>query len=213
VLDLFSSPLPATGGAHCRLTAAPGYIYHRRPNSAPPPFSRLPFRNRILRLAPRHIFSALTILSTPHPSENAVRPPFLFKVLLLCFPISSRTDFVVSQLPLLQSSVPMSWEHFVVLLPIAFNPLAVNGQKLLSLLLPEHSPLSHPQKQPLLTWGRLAACHPPDTSPPDQSKLHELSVAPATCDARASRRHLSPRRRPHHTYILSNAVYSLRRRS
>jgi hypothetical protein len=41
---------------------------------APPPFTRLPFRNRSLRPASRHIFSALTILSTPHPSKNAVRP-------------------------------------------------------------------------------------------------------------------------------------------
>jgi hypothetical protein len=149
---------------------------------------------------PSHLLSTYRPL---HPSSQRPRSssPIPYKVLLFCIPISSRTDFVVSQLPLLQSSVPMSWEHFVLLLPIAFNPLAVNGQKMLSLLLPEHSPLSHPPELPLHTCGRLAACHPPDTSPPDQSKLHMLSVVPATCDARACRRHLSPRRRPHHIYI------------
>jgi hypothetical protein len=108
-----------------------------------------------------------------HPSSQRPRSssPFLFKVLLLCIPISSRTAFVVSQLPLLQSSVPMSWEHFVLLLPIAFNPLAVNGQKMLSLLLPKHYSLSLTHPSYTHTWGRLATCHPPDTSPPDQSDL------------------------------------------
>jgi hypothetical protein len=159
---------------------------------------------------PSHLLSANHHL---HPSSQRPRSssPIPYKVLLFCIPISSRTDFVVSQLPLLQSSVSMSWEHFVLLLPIAFNPLAVNGQKLLSLLLPEHSPLSHPHEQPLLTWGRLAACHPPDTSPPDQSELSILSVTPATFDARARRRRFSPCRLPHHISFLSNAFHFLRR--
>jgi hypothetical protein len=49
------------------------------PHFAPPTFTRLPFRNRSLRPASRHNFSALTILSTPHPSDHAVRPPFFSK--------------------------------------------------------------------------------------------------------------------------------------
>jgi hypothetical protein len=63
--------------------------------------------------------------------------------------------------------------------------------RVLSHLLPK-SPLSHPHELPLHTCGRLATCHPPDTSPPDQSDISILSVAPATCDARTRRRHLSP---------------------
>jgi hypothetical protein len=168
------------------------------PHFAPPPFTRLPFRNRSLRLASRPIFSALTILSTPHPSDHAVRPPFLFKVLLTCFPISSRTDFVVSQLPLLQNIVQTSWARFVLVLCITFNPLSVSGQKMLSLLLPKHYPLSLTHPSYTHTCGRLATCHPSDNSPPDQSDLSILSVAPTTSDARPRRRHFSPCRLPHH---------------
>jgi hypothetical protein len=92
---------------------------------------------------PSHLLSAYHPL---HPRSQRPRSssPIPYKVLLFCIPISSRTDFVVSQLPLLQSSVPMSWEHFVLLLPIAFNPLAVSGLIVLSLLLPKQSHLFHP---------------------------------------------------------------------
>jgi hypothetical protein len=92
---------------------------------------------------PSHLLSAYHPL---HPRSQRPRSssPIPYKVLLFCIPISSRTDFVVSQLPLLQSSVPMSWEHFVLLLPIALNPLAVSGLIVLSLLLPKQSHLFHP---------------------------------------------------------------------
>jgi hypothetical protein len=134
------------------------------PHFAVPPFTHIPFHNRSLRPASRHTFSSHTIPSTPHPSEHAVRPPFLSKVFLLCIPISSRTDFVVSQLPLLQNIVQTSWPYFVLLLPIAFNPLALRGRRILSLLLPKLSPLNLPPKLPLLTCGRLAKSHPRGTS-------------------------------------------------
>jgi hypothetical protein len=59
------------------------------PHFAPPPFTCLPFRNRSRRPASRHIFSSLTILSTPHPSKNAVLPHSF-----------SKSDFSTSQFPL-----------------------------------------------------------------------------------------------------------------
>jgi hypothetical protein len=143
------------------------------------------------------------LLSAYHPlhpliPETTQFVPIIFKVLLLCFPFSSRTDFVVSQLPLLQCNVQASWPHFVLLLSIAFNTLAVSGLGVLSCFLPERFPLSYPHELPLLTCGRLATCHPPDASPPDQSDISILSVAPATCDARTCRRHFLPCRLPHH---------------
>jgi hypothetical protein len=153
VLDLHSfSPL-ATSGAHCRFTAAPAYISHRRPIS-------LHHRNASAfpQSQPSSRFPPL-LLSAYHPllpSSQQARSssPFLFKVLHLCFPISSRTDFVVSEPPLLQISVQTSWPHIVLLLPIAFNPLAVSGQSVSSCFLPEHSPRSHPpQLSPTLACG------------------------------------------------------------
>jgi hypothetical protein len=117
------------------------------PHFAPPPFSRLPFRNRSLRPASRHTFSSLTILSTPNPSNQAVRP-HSFQSLTSLHSNSSHTDFSVSQLPLVQNIVQASWPHFVLLLPIAFNPFAVSSLRVLSNLLPKHYPLSHPPELP-----------------------------------------------------------------
>jgi hypothetical protein len=59
------------------------------PHFALPPFRNLPFRNRSVLPASRHIFSTLTILSTPHPSKNAVRPHSF-----------SKSYFSASQFPL-----------------------------------------------------------------------------------------------------------------
>jgi hypothetical protein len=163
VLDLFSSPLLATSGARCRYTTAPVYYSHRRPIS-------LHHRVRICLSAIAAFVSLPVTPSHRSPSSPllilAIKQfvPNLFKVSLLCIPISSRTDFVVSQLPLLQNIVQISWARFSLLLCNTFNPFAVSGLGALSLLVPEHSPLSHPHEQPLLTCGQLAICHPPDTS-------------------------------------------------
>jgi hypothetical protein len=96
---------------------------------------------------PSHLLIACHPL---HPSSQQARSssPIPYKVLLICFPISSRTDFVVSQLPLLQISVQTSWARFVLVLSITFDSLAVNGQKMLSLHLPKRYPLSHPPELP-----------------------------------------------------------------
>jgi hypothetical protein len=51
---------------------------------------------------PSQLLIAYHPLSASSKQERS-SSPFLFKVLLLCIPISSRTDFVVSQLPLLQN--------------------------------------------------------------------------------------------------------------
>jgi hypothetical protein len=74
-------------------------LYHRScillslaPHFALPQFSYLPFRNHSVLSASRLIFSSLTILSTPHPSDHAVRPPFLTK-----------SYFSASQFPLAQT--------------------------------------------------------------------------------------------------------------
>jgi hypothetical protein len=205
VLDLFSSPLLATSGARCRSTAASAYISHRRPIS-------LHHRLHVCLSAIAAFVSLPVTPSHRSPSSPllilAIEQfvPNLFKVLLLCIPISSRTGFVVSQLPLLQSSVQENWAHFMLVLCITFNPLAVSGLRVLSLLLPK-SPLPLPPELPLHTCGRLAACRPPNTSPPDQSELSILSVEPATCDARARRRHLSPRLLPQHISVFKQCVY------
>jgi hypothetical protein len=56
--------------------------------------------------------SQLLIAYHPLPASSKQErssSPFLFKVLLLCIPISSRTAFVVSQLPPLQNIVQKSW--------------------------------------------------------------------------------------------------------
>jgi hypothetical protein len=96
---------------------------------------------------PSHLLIACHPL---HPSSQQARSssPIPYKVLLFCIPISSRTGFVVSQLPLLQISVQASWARFVHLLCNTFNPLAVSGLRVLSPLLPERYPLSHPPELP-----------------------------------------------------------------
>jgi hypothetical protein len=71
------------------------------------------------------------LLSAYHPfrplSQQArISSPFLFKVSHLCIPISSRTDFVVSQLPLLQNIVQTSWARFVLVL---YNCIQSNSCK------------------------------------------------------------------------------------
>jgi hypothetical protein len=145
VLDRFSSPLLATSGAHCRFTAAPAYISHRRPislhhrNASAFPQSQPSSR------FPSHLIIAYHPL---HPPSQKPRcsSPFLSKSY---FPISSRTDFVVSQLPLLQNIVQASWARFVHLLCNTFNPFAVSGLGALSLFFPKHYPLSHQPKLPL----------------------------------------------------------------
>jgi hypothetical protein len=57
---------------------------------------------------PSHLLIAYHPL---HPSSRRPRSssPIPYKVLLFCIPISSRTDFVVSQLPPLQNIVQTSW--------------------------------------------------------------------------------------------------------
>jgi hypothetical protein len=103
---------------------------------------------------PSHLLIAHhPLLSSSQQARSS--SPFLFKVLLFCIPIPSRTDFVVSQLPFLQIRVPMSWPHFVLLLPIAFNPFAVSSLRVLSNLLPKHYPLSHPPELPPRLAGGL----------------------------------------------------------
>jgi hypothetical protein len=168
--------------------------------------THLPFRNRSLRPASRHNFSARTILSAPHPSKHAVRP-HSFQSLTSLHP-----NFLSHCLCSLPTSSfakhpSTSWTRFVPLLPIAFNPLAVSGQSVSSCFLPKLCPLSHPPELPLLTCGWLAICHPPDTSPPDQSDISILSVVPATYDARARRRHFSTCPLPHHIQFLSKAFF------
>jgi hypothetical protein len=88
--------------ARPRLIAAAGHQrgtlpLHRRacillppaPHFALTPYSYIPFRNRSLRLASRHTFSSLTILSTPNPSKHAARPHSF-----------SKSSFSASQFPL-----------------------------------------------------------------------------------------------------------------
>jgi hypothetical protein len=153
VLDLLSSQLLATSGAQCRLTTAPAYFSHRRPISLD---HRLQVSlSAIAAFVPLPVSSSHRLPSSP-PLIPAIKQfvPIPFKVLHPCIPISTRTDSVVSQLPLLQISVQASWAHSVLLLPIAFNPLAVSGQRVLSCFLPEHSPRSHPpQLSPTLACG------------------------------------------------------------
>jgi hypothetical protein len=163
LLDLFSSPLLATSGAHCRFTAAPAYYSHRRPISL----------HHLIHISLSAIAAFVPLpVTTSHRLPSPLRliqartqfVPILFKVLLLCFPISSRTDFVVSQLPPLQNIFQTSWARYVLLLCIAFNPFAVSGLRVLSLLLPKLSLSLTPHPSIPHACGRLAKCHPPDTS-------------------------------------------------
>jgi hypothetical protein len=167
-----------------------------------------PFRSSVIFMSPfpqsqrsprfpSHLLSAYHPLHPLIPATTQFVPHSFSKPYFAASQFPLALTFVVSQLPLLQSSVQTSWARFMLVLCITFNPLAVSGLRVLSLLLPK-SPLPLPPELPLHTCGRLAACRPPNTSPPDQSELSILSVEPATSDARARHRHISPRRLPHH---------------
>jgi hypothetical protein len=155
--------------ARPRLIAAAGHQrgtlpLHRRacillppaPHFALTPYSYIPFRNRSLRLASRHTFSSLTILSTPNPSKHAARPHSF-----------SKSSFSASQFPL---ALTLSSPNFLLckisfkragravhLLCNTFNPLAVSGQRVMYCFLPEHYPALSPTRTspPHLR----AACH------------------------------------------------------
>jgi hypothetical protein len=151
VLDLISLTLPATSGAHCRFTTAPAYYSHRRPISL--------FRNFRVSLSAITAFYPLPVTPSYRlPSSPLLIPaikqfvPIRFQSLtFLCFPFSSRPDCLVSQLPPLQNIIQTSWARFVLLLCTYFNLLAVNGLRVLSLLLRKHYPLSHPPEVPPTT--------------------------------------------------------------
>jgi hypothetical protein len=90
--------------------------------AAPPPrlhttLTGAPFRSTIIYMSPQsqpssRFPSHLLIAYHPLPASSQ-RPrsssPIPYKVLLFCIPISSRTDFGVSQLPPLQNIVQKSW--------------------------------------------------------------------------------------------------------
>jgi hypothetical protein len=118
-----------------------------------------PFRSSVIFMSPfpqsqrsprfpSHLLSAYHPLHPLIPATTQFVPHSFSKPYFSASQFPLALTFVVSQLPFLQYNVQASWPHFVLLLPIAFNPLAVNGQKMLSLLLPEHSPLSHPHELP-----------------------------------------------------------------
>jgi hypothetical protein len=160
---------------------------------------------------PSHLLIAHHPLSASSKQERS-SSPFLFKVLLFCIPISSRTDFVVSQLPPLQNIVQKSWARCACSMYYFRSICCERPESVVSSPSQALPALSFTRSTPL-TCGRLATCQPLDTSPPDQSELSILSVLPTTCDARACRRLKSPRRLPQHILFSSNAFYFLRRRS
>jgi hypothetical protein len=109
---------PCSTSSHYRCWPPAGHA------AAPPPrlhttLTGAPFRSTTVYTSPfpqsqpssRFPPQLLIAYHLLHPSSKQEQSssPFLFKVLLLCIPISSRTAFGVSQLPPLQNIVQKSW--------------------------------------------------------------------------------------------------------